>query len=321
MRPVLLGPYTLRTARLATAVALFFQWFIVVTGATVRLTGSGLGCPNWPTCTTTRPVPELSLHPMIEFLNRMTATPTLIAAFVALWTCWRLAGPRRRDLRIATSVVVAGIFANAVVGAFTVILELPPQVVSVHFLISVTLLVAATFAFHAAGSATTVRVARHAPARLVGAGVMLVSLLAVIVAGVLTTASGPHSGASGTGQDVDRFGIFGTAVTFHARGAYVFLVLALVLTWLRSRDHHALRGVVLRDLVLLCGLVVLQVTLGEVQYRNGLPWQVVLAHVANAALLWAVAARIAADVVFPVAATSAEQPSRVAPVGAYDAAP
>ena len=86
--------------------ALFFQWFIVVTGATVRLTGSGLGCPNWPTCTTTRAVPEVAFHPMVEFLNRITATPTLLAALVALWVCWRLerpegAGPRR-DLRIAT---------------------------------------------------------------------------------------------------------------------------------------------------------------------------------------------------------------------------
>ncbi|MCB0878915.1 MAG: COX15/CtaA family protein [Thermoleophilia bacterium] len=323
MRSLLLGPYSLQTARRATAVALFFQWFIVVTGATVRLTGSGLGCPNWPTCTTTRPVPELSLHPMVEFLNRMTATPTLLAAAIALWVCWRLARPvgarPRRDLRIASSLVVLGILGQAVVGAFTVILELPPEVVAVHFLLSVLLLVAATVAHHAAGSPTRIRVARHAPLRLLAAGVMLLSLLAVIVAGVLTTASGPHSGASGTGQHVDRFGIFNTAVTFHARGAYAFLVLALLLTWLRSRDHRALRGTVLRDLGLLAALVVVQIALGEIQYRNGLPWQVVLAHVANAALLWAVAARIAADAVFPVAATSPAPVSPRAPVRAYDA--
>jgi cytochrome c oxidase assembly protein subunit 15 len=308
MRPFLLGPYSLRTARRATAVALFFQWFIVLTGATVRLTGSGLGCPNWPTCTTTRPVPELSLHPMVEFLNRMTATPTLLAALVALWTCWRLARPAgarpRRDLRIATSLVVVGILAQAVVGAFTVILELPPEIVAVHFLLSVLLLVVATFAWHAAGSERTVRPDRGAPLRVGAAVAMLGVLLGVIVAGVLTTASGPHSGAGGTGQHVDRFGVFDIAVTFHARGAYAFLVLVLVLTWLRRT-----RGVAIRDLGVLLGLVVLQISLGELQYRNGLPWGVVLAHVATAATMWLVAVRIAADAIFP----AVEQPNPAAP--------
>ena len=295
MRPLLLGPYTLTAARRATAVALFFQWFIVVTGATVRLTGSGLGCPNWPTCSTTRATPELSFHPMVEFLNRMTATPTLLAALVALWVCWRLAGPRRHDLRVATTLTVFGVLVQAGIGAITVILELPPEIVAVHFVVSVLLLASATVAFHATGSAQTVRLARRAPLRLAAGFGMLVALLAVIVAGVLTTASGPHSGASGTGQHVDRFGIFDLAVTLHARGAYAFVVLVLLLTWLRER-----RGLALRDLGLLLALVVAQVALGEVQYRTGLPWGVVLAHVANAALLWLVAVRVAADAVLPV---------------------
>lgn len=312
MRAFLTGPYALSTARRATAVALFFQWFIVLTGATVRLTGSGLGCPNWPTCTSTRSVPELSFHPMVEFLNRVTATPTLVAALVALWTCWRLAGPPRRDLRIATVAVVLGVLAQAVVGAFTVILELPPEVVSVHFMLSILLLVAATFARHAAGSEQPVRTARGAGVRVPLAVAMLLSLLAVIVAGVLTTASGPHSGASGTGEVIDRFGVFNLAVTLHARGAYAFLVLVVILSVARRR-----RGVALRDLGVLGALVALQVALGEVQYRTGLPWGVVLAHVANAALLWIVAVRIAADAVFPhrpaplpEAATELPRPTR-----------
>lgn len=295
MRPLLLGPYTRTAARRATAVALFFQWFIVVTGATVRLTGSGLGCPNWPTCSTTRATPELSFHPMVEFLNRMTATPTLLAALVASWVCWRLAAGRRRDLRIATTLTVLGVLVQAGVGALTVILHLPPEIVAVHFLVSIVLLATATIAFHAAWSDEPVRLARRSPLALTAGFGMLTALLAVIVAGVLTTASGPHSGASGTGEHVDRFGIFDLAVTLHARGAYAFVVLVLVLTWLRER-----RGVAMRDLGLLLALVVAQVALGEVQYRTGLPWGVVLAHVANAALLWLVAVRIAADAVLPV---------------------
>lgn len=290
MRALLLGPFSRHAARRATGVALFFQWFIVLTGATVRLTGSGLGCPNWPTCTETRAVPALEQHALIEWANRMATTPTLLAALVAAWVCWRLVDGRRRDLRVATVLVVAGVAVQAGIGALAVLLELPPEVVAVHFLVSIALLAAATTAWHAAGQDEPLRLARHAPPRVAAGVAMLLSLLAVIVAGVLTTASGPHSGASGTGQSVDRFGVFDLAITLHARGAYAFLVLVVLLTWLRER-----RGVALRDLGVLLALVVAQVALGEVQYRNGLPWQVVLAHVANAALMWVVAVRVAVD--------------------------
>jgi cytochrome c oxidase assembly protein subunit 15 len=311
------GPYSLRTVRRATGVALFLQWFIVFTGATVRLTGSGLGCPNWPTCTTARAVPELQVHPIIEFVNRMTTTPTLLAALVSLWICWRIAGPRRRDLRIASSLVVGGVLVQAVLGALTVLLHLPPEIVGVHFLVSMSLITTATFAFHAAGSSQPLRVVRgdmrsERLARRIGgrtrqlAGViMLLSLLAVIIAGVLTTASGPHSGASaGFGADVavDRFGIFGLAVMLHARGAFVFFGLVLLLTWWRAH-----RGPALRDLGILIALIAVQIPLGEIQYRSGLPWGVVLAHVVNAALMWLVASRIAIDAAFeptPVDATN-----------------
>jgi cytochrome c oxidase assembly protein subunit 15 len=210
-------------------------------------------------------------------------------------------------------MTVLGVLVQAGVGAMTVILELPPEIVAVHFLVSIGLLTTATVAVHAAGTPRPLRRAEHAPFRAVAGIVMLASLLAVIVAGVLTTASGPHSGAAGTGQHVDRFGIFDLAVTMHARGAYVFLVLVVTLTWLRTR-----RRVALRDLGLLLALVVVQISLGEVQYRSGLPWGVVLAHVANAALLWLVAVRVAADAVLPHEAMSTSEPSHDAPVHAYD---
>jgi cytochrome c oxidase assembly protein subunit 15 len=291
MRRFLLGPYSLLAAQRAALVALGFQLFIVVSGATVRLTGSGLGCPNWPTCTETRPVPAIDQHQLIEFINRMNATPTLLAALAALWTCWRLASGRRIDLRIATTITVIGIFAQAVVGAFTVILELPPEIVAVHFVLSLVPLASSMFAWHASRSKEALRLRRDGqPIRAITALIMLVSLLSVILAGVLTTASGPHSGASGTGQQVDRFEIFDLAVTLHARGAYVFLGLVLVLSWWRSR-----RGPALRDLGLLAALVALQITLGEIQYRTGLPWGVVLAHVANAVFIWVIAVRITID--------------------------
>jgi cytochrome c oxidase assembly protein subunit 15 len=297
MRRRLTGPYSLRAAHIAAGVALFFQWFIVVTGATVRLTGSGLGCPNWPTCTTTRAIPEFAFHPLVEFLNRMTSTPTSIAALVSMWMCWRVMGSARTDLRWATALVVIGIAIQAALGALTVILELPPEIVGAHFLVSIALLTASTFAWMATKQDAPLHLARGRARSLihVASAVMLVALLGVIVAGVLTTASGPHSGASGTGEIIDRFGIFGLAVTLHARGAYVFLGIAIALTWLRRSTG---RGPALRDFAILLALVVTQITLGEIQYRNGLPAGVVLAHVVNAALLWIVASRIAIDAVF-----------------------
>lgn len=297
MRRRFTGPFSIRAARRAAAVSLGFQWFIIATGATVRLTGSGLGCPNWPTCTKARVVPELSFHPLVEFLNRMTSTPTLVAALVALWLCWRVEGGPRRDLRWATVLVLVGIFLQAFVGALVVIFELPPELVSTHFLISVFLLTAATFAWVATADPRPLHFARERArrsVRLVGA-IMLASLLVVIFVGVLTTASGPHAGASGTGQEVDRLGIFSLAVTLHARGAYVFAGMLAVLTWVRRRTG---RGPALRDLVAVLVLVAVQIALGEVQYRSGLPWEVVLAHVLNAALLWIVASRVTIDAVF-----------------------
>jgi cytochrome c oxidase assembly protein subunit 15 len=181
------------------------------------------------------------------------------------------------------------------VGALAVFLELPPEIVSVHFLVSILLLTAATFAWHASGNLTRVRLAQGARLRVSAAIVMLLTLLGVIVAGVLTTASGPHSGASGTGQVVDRFDILQLAVTVHARSAFVFLVVVLVLTRLRQA-----RRVALRDLGTLLALVAVQIVIGEVQYRNGLPWAIVLVHVATAAALWALTTRIAVDAVFPI---------------------
>lgn len=291
---------TLRAARRATAAALLLQWLIVVSGATVRLTGSGLGCPNWPTCTDTRAVPALEHHALIEFVNRMMATPTLLTALLAAWVAWRLR-PARLDLRIATTLVVAGVLVQAVLGALTVLLGLPPAVVSAHFLVSIGLLAAATFAWQAAASPFPLRLVRNAARRVAAGAGMLGCLLLVIVAGVLTTASGPHSGAGGSGIAVDRLDGFGIIVALHARGAWAFLVLVALLTWWRRR-----LGSALRDLAVLTALVALQVALGELQYRTGLPWFVVLAHVANAALLWIVACRIAVEAAFEPAVPDLE---------------
>ena len=130
-------------SRVAT-IALIFLYLIVITGATVRLTGSGLGCPDWPTCTSTRPVPEIEYHGLIEFFNRMMTLPTSVATLAALWMSFRLREPRR-DLRIGSTLAVLGVVIQIVLGALTVKLQLPWLVVSLHFLVSIAILSGATY--------------------------------------------------------------------------------------------------------------------------------------------------------------------------------
>jgi cytochrome c oxidase assembly protein subunit 15 len=285
----------LRRYRAVAFGALVFLYLIMVTGATVRLTGSGLGCPNWPSCHGARPIPSaIAARPLVEFTNRMMSLPTTVFALTAWIMALRLR-PRRRDLRWGSGLAVLGVLAQIVLGGLTVLLKLPPIMVAVHFLVSICILAAATWAWHAGASPRPLsllpRSRSHtssrgrAPARekqlLAATLAMLVVGALVIVAGTLTTASGPHSGAA-PGQLVHRLNLWSIAVTIHARLSYAFAGLVIAVTlWRRNTRRTGTR-----DLGIITALVLLQITLGEIQYRNGLPWQMVLLHVSNAALLW-----------------------------------
>lgn len=272
--------------------ALFFLYTIVITGVTVRLTGSGLGCPNWPSCNGINPTPELEYHGMIEFANRVWSLPTMFFTVWMVWASRRLSVPRR-DLRIGAWTTLAFVFANVLMGGATIRLDLNPTIVSSHFLISMATLAAVTFTYFSAHSERTEWLPWKGNATMhLAAIAMLVTAAVVIVAGVLTTAAGPHSGGSES-QVIERLavGADGLTITVHARGAYVFAVLVLGITLLRRRSAAGLR-----DVGLLTALIVMQIALGEYQYRNGLPWGVVLAHVANAAAIWAVTCWVAFDV-------------------------
>ncbi len=257
---------------------LMLQTLIVVTGATVRLTGSGLGCSHWPKCSDTHALPRMSFHAIVEFSNRMISLPLTLVAIVAFIGAWRLAQPRK-DLRIASGLVLFGVIAQIVVGGMSVLFELPPLLISAHFLISILILTAASFAWFASRSDDVVRFHARTRVSMLALGTLLIAAI-VITAGVLTTAGGPYSGAEARGI-VERFGNWHLAVTIHARGAYVFATCVIGLTlWVRRSTQGA------RDLAILTGLIVLQITLGEIQYRTNLPRGVVLAHIANAAALW-----------------------------------
>jgi cytochrome c oxidase assembly protein subunit 15 len=307
MPPLLSRNYDQPAMRRVAGVALALLYGIVLTGVTVRLTGSGLGCPDWPSCDGARPVPEIELHGLIEFANRVMSLPTLLATLLAVWAAHHLVDAtgtllRRRDLLVGVWATLAAVAGNVVLGGLTIRLELDPRIVSLHFLISMLSLAAMTWTWHAATRpAGWFAASRRTPAARWFAAAIALSSLAVITAGVMTTASGPHSG--GTSQQViERLGGGSTAVTLHARGAYVFaaFVLIAMLRWRRSRAGA-------REITLLSVLVVSQIMLGEWQYRTGLPWQIVLAHVANAAAIWIVTCMVALRIVDPVEQSAVPQ--------------
>jgi cytochrome c oxidase assembly protein subunit 15 len=269
-------PLSLETFRRIAWLSAAMLVLVVGTGATVRLTGSGLGCEHWPGCEPHHFEPR-SFHSFIEFGNRIVAFFTILATlatFVAAVRA-RLEG-RLRVLALATFV---GTLLQAPLGAITIHYHLNPWLVLSHFLLSVVVL--------GLGIALAVEVSRRVPERIpdwVRAGSLLVWAAAVvlIVSGTLATASGPHPGSSGD-TIVQRVWAFESAVYWHVRATAVFgLSFAAVLVWLYRRGSRHLRAA-----LLVLGLLAVQMVIGEVQYRTGLRWWLVLGHVTVAATVWA----------------------------------
>lgn len=267
---------SLGTYRRFTVAALVFLSLIMVTGALVRLTDSGLGCPNWPSCNGLRPIPQNEFHQKIEFGNRMVSFPTLFAVVLAWIAARRLVNPRR-DLRRASGLAIIGTLMQIPLGGITVLTDLHPIAVGSHFLLSILILVAATYAVWASGKEAVQwkRAGDALPA------LVLVTVCGVIVVtGMLTTAAGPHSGA-GAKAAVPRLDYWDLMAQVHAYCVFTFTGIVLWITLMRQRSRANVRL-----LLVLCGLIALQITVGEFQYRNGLPWQSVLVHVATAVTIW-----------------------------------
>ena len=246
---------------------------IVATGATVRLTGSGLGCEHWPGCEQHHFEPR-SFHSYIEFGNRVVAFFTILATLVTFVGAIlaRLSG----RLRALALVVFLGTLAQAPLGAITIHYHLNPWLVLSHFLLSVVVLTLGVALAVEVTGRPSVRVpawARNASVLVWLAGGVL------IVSGTLATASGPHPGST----VVRRLWSFQPAVYWHVRATAVFGTAFLVmLVWLvRTKSPH------LRAALLVLGLLLVQMVIGEVQYRTHLPWWLVLVHVTVATTVWA----------------------------------
>src|SRR3954463_11780880 len=223
-------------------VALAFCTLIVFTGAAVRLTGSGLGCHDWPKCTSTRLVPQLQTHGLIEFSNRVMTTIVSVPCLLAAILAWRRR-PLRRDLALIALLLPLGVVGQAVLGGLTVLYGLDPGWVIAHFLLSMALLVAAVALAWRATYEPGER-PRSADRASIWAVRALAGLGAVtIAAGTIATAAGPHAGGEGTHDVVPRLGWRGADTlnwALHQHGALATLLgLAAVGVWFLLRARGA----------------------------------------------------------------------------------
>jgi cytochrome c oxidase assembly protein subunit 15 len=299
-------------------VALGALTLIVLSGAAVRLTGSGLGCPDWPKCYGNA-YPPLTTHAVIEFSNRMITAPVSLAAGAA-WLFALRRRPYRRDLMWLGALLPLGVIGQAVLGGFTVRGALDYGWVMGHFALSMLILLAAALLAWRAGESVEEEAPmsakgserrlpagngdgdpadaglapdrRGVPARdrrlilslrwLVGLGAL------TIFAGTAATAAGPHAGGS-PGQKINRLNFDGRATmdfVIHRHGeiALAFGLLGVAVWWM-ARHRHA-RPLVQRSLTVLCVLLALQGAVGLDQYKTHLPTQLVWVHVGLACASW-----------------------------------
>jgi cytochrome c oxidase assembly protein subunit 15 len=284
-------PQLYATVALAALAALSL---IVLTGAGVRLTGSGLGCPDWPKCYG-QTVPPLDTHAVIEYGNRLLTGFVGFAVIAASVLAW-FRRPFRWHLAFFGALLPLGVIGQAILGALVVKHHLAPGLVMSHFILSM-LLLDASFALawcsrYEPGErrASTDRLGVWAVRCLIPLGQL------TIAAGTVATASGPHAGAH-AGQLVHRFTFEGAGtlewvVQRHAVLATIFGLSAIAVWFLLRRPGGDDRA--LRPLSAVIGLLALQGVVGGVQWALKLPSEIVWAHVALAiatwlAMLWTVA--------------------------------
>ena len=294
---------------IVACVALVALTLIVFTGAAVRVTGSGLGCPDWPNCSQGRLVAEGHTHAWIEFGNRLLSGFVGVAAIAAGALAF-LRRPFRRDLAILGALLPLGVVGQAVLGGLTVLYGLTPGWVMSHYILSMVILVAASLLAWRSQPGYPERIPPQADritTRWVWALVPLGAL--TVFAGTAATAAGPHAGGSGTGDIVPRLNFEGPStmtwlVERHGVLAGALGVLSVVVRWV-ARRRGAVASLQMR-LTRVCLLLAAQGVLGILQYQLHLPAELVWVHVSLAALLWVGIVLAAVQVGLPVRAPRAE---------------
>ena len=281
MRVPRLRPQTYRAITFASLVSLAA---IVVTGALVRLTDSGLGCSDWPRCSSDKFIDVSSSHAAVEQINRLFTGVVCVAVILAVAGSL-IRAPRRKDLTWLSLSLVVGVIGQAVVGGIVVLTGLNPIAVQQHFLLSMVILAAAALLHRRAtlleGERWVLAVSRRTM-RIVWTLGALTSV--ALVTGTVTTGTGPHSGIH-KGEFVRRFGFqISSVARVHSIAVLLTVGCALLLVWAlrgtedRSRLENALSTVLIVALI--------QGAVGYIQYFNGVPVVLVAIHVALATTLW-----------------------------------
>jgi cytochrome c oxidase assembly protein subunit 15 len=270
--------------RRITVVALVLLCIIVVTGAAVRLTGSGLGCNDWPRCNDNELVDVGTKHAAIEQVNRLFTGLVAIGVIVAVLGSL-IRNPRRRDLMWLSLGLVAGVIGQIVLGGITVLVHLHPLAVQSHFLVSMILVGNAVVLLVRAGQPDAGRrVAAVVPRTRRAVRWVVVWTALALVAGTVVTGTGPHAGD----EDARRLDLAITTVT-RVHGIVVWIavgMMAMLLWRIRHLAHD--REVLDAPVYAWCTAAVAQGTIGYLQYWSGVPAGLVMLHVAGATTLWAV---------------------------------
>ena len=255
---------------------------IILTGAAVRLTGSGLGCPDWPTCFKHAYSTNWTIHSQIEFANRLV-TIVLVVLTAGVFGASLLRRPQRRDLAGLAGLLVLGVMLDAVLGAYVVYSKLNPWLVSLHLLLSLAMVVAAAVLYHRSkylyGRGTRAQV-RDPHFRAI-ARALWVPFVVLLVTGTMTTGSGPHAGGSQGQLEARRLPFaFSSAAWVHSVAATLFvgLVLGLLITIWKSDAPVALQRGVRR----LAVIALIQAAIGVTQYLTHVPALLVELHIAGA---------------------------------------
>jgi cytochrome c oxidase assembly protein subunit 15 len=272
--------------RALTSVArllLALQALLVLTGGAVRVTGSGLGCPTWPECTTDSYFPvegqaEGALHAWIEFGNRLLTFALLFAAIAMVAVVLRSG---RRDLRLLALSQIAGIFGQGILGGITVLTKLNPISVASHFILSIILIAAAQSLL------TRTRFTKiDQPARSPFLSIHTALTFIIIVAGTFVTGAGPHAGDS----DTPRLDIHLPLVA----GIHGYLVVVLILLTLLGiyKRFKNFADSTQRLLAIFLGITLAQGVIGYAQYLLGVPEELVVLHLLGSSILWIAAWRV-----------------------------
>jgi len=262
--------------------SLVSQIVIIGTGGAVRLTGSGLGCPTWPRCTEDSFIstPEMGIHGIIEFGNRLLTFVLAAIAIVMFVLLLRLRRERPELFRLSVALGL-GIPGQAVIGGITVLTNLNPWVVGLHYVLSLVLVgLASVLLFRVRTGPKRTQWALAPQTRVLG--IALAGLLTISLAvGVITTGSGPHSGDGGSARNGLDSALLQHLHSWPSYGVLGLLVTMTVLSWTLGLGPASFR----RSITGALGVALVQVGVGLYQARNGLPEIAVGIHMVLAAVL------------------------------------